>query len=241
MRSTRTSSSRRSSSAMPPPRPGRVPASSRNSIPPTCRTYAVRRRQGQCAARRGRLCPRGDDGTRFRLKLLPAPLFQRDQAVRRLSSAGAGEDRHRCRDRQQRLRRAPEGGLHATTISTLRWRRRCFAATRRSRPRSWSKAACRPACPSPTRAATANAELDAVIAKAGGDPRRRANGSALYKRVPATGRGRPAADQRRRNGASSPWPATACTTSPTIRAGRSPTGRTRGLTRRRPARLRRCA
>ena len=45
--------------------------------------------------------------------------------------------------------------------------RRCSAATRRSRPRSWCRAAFRPACRSPTRAATDNARDDAS------SPRRR--------------------------------------------------------------------
>ena len=44
--------------------------------------------------------PRGADGNRFTLRLLPAPYFNETRAVRRLSAPGAGRSGHRRPDRQ---------------------------------------------------------------------------------------------------------------------------------------------
>ncbi len=76
-------------------------------VPPIC----LRRRQGERAARRGRLHARRRRHP-LRAEASAGALFQRNQAVRRLSAPGVGRDRHRRRTGQQRRRRAPEGGLH---------------------------------------------------------------------------------------------------------------------------------
>ena len=97
---------------------------------------------------------RGADGNRFTLKLLPAPYFNETKQFGdylRQALAAIGID---AATRQQRRRRAPEGGLHRPCLRPRRRRRRCSAATRRSRPPSWCRAASRTACRSPTRAAT---------------------------------------------------------------------------------------
>ena len=55
---------------------------------------------------------RGGDGTRFKLKLLPAPYFNETKQFGDYLRQALARDRHRRRDRQQRRGRAPEGRLH---------------------------------------------------------------------------------------------------------------------------------
>ena len=134
------------------PSTGPVPHYDKSSTRPTCRpTLSI--------AKANALLDEAGYQTRRRRHPLHAEaaagaLFQRDQAVRRLSAPGAGRDRHRRRRSSTTTRRRTSRRSTPTTPSTSRSRRRSSAAIRRSRPPSWSRAACRTACPSPTRAAT---------------------------------------------------------------------------------------
>ena len=74
MRSTRNSSSRRSSSATRRRRPARCRATTSSSTPPTCRNYAFDVAKANALLDEAGYT-RGADGTRFALKLLPAPYF----------------------------------------------------------------------------------------------------------------------------------------------------------------------
>ena len=90
---------------------GPVPRQRQGVLHRRCPGLRLRCRQGQCAARRGRLQAR-----RRRQPLhAEAPagaLFQRDEAVRRLPAPGPCRRRHRCADRQQRRGRTSESRLH---------------------------------------------------------------------------------------------------------------------------------
>ena len=70
-------------------RPGRCRATTQQFYTADVPAYAVRRRQGQRAARRGRLQARRRRHA-LRAEAAAGALFQRDEAVRRLSAAGAG-------------------------------------------------------------------------------------------------------------------------------------------------------
>ena len=113
---------------------------------------SVRRRQGQRAARRGRLQARQRRHP-LQAEAAAGAVLQRDQAVRRLSAPGAGARSASTPRSSTTTRPRTRRQSTPTTLSTSRWRRRCSAAIRRSRPPSSCRAASPTACPSPTRAA----------------------------------------------------------------------------------------
>ena len=113
-------------SALPRRQRGRYRRTTSSSIRPTCRAIrSMWRKPTRCSTKPvTRRMPRASVSA----EAAAGAVLQRDQAVRRLSQAGTGRDRHRRRDRQQRRGGTPEGGLHRPR---LRPRRRAAGVPRR--------------------------------------------------------------------------------------------------------------
>ena len=188
----------RSSSATPPPATGPVPQNDKQFYTADVPTYPFDVAKANALLDEAGY-KRGADGTRFKLKLLPAPYFNETKQFGDYLRQALADDRHRRRDRQQRLRRRTRRRSTPTTPSISRWRRRCSAATRRSRPPSWSQSGIPDGVPFSNQGGYANAELDALIAKAAETLDAERAHRALQG-LPETRRRRPAADQRRRMG-----------------------------------------
>ncbi len=115
----------------------------------------------------------------LRAEAAAGALFQRDQAVRRLSAPGAGA-RSASMPRSSTTTRPPTRRRSTpTTPSTSPSRRPSSAAIRRSRRPSWSRAASPDGVPFSNQGGYANAALDALIAKAADDAGRRGAHRAL--------------------------------------------------------------
>ena len=110
---------------------------------------------------------RGADGKRFALKLLPAPYFNETKQFGdylRQALAEVGIDAELVNDDSA----AHQKAVYTDHAFDLAVAPPVFRATRRFRPRSWSRAASPDGVPFSNQGGYANAELDALIAKAAG-------------------------------------------------------------------------
>ena len=166
----------------------------------------LRRRQGQRAARRGRLQARAPTATRFTLKLLPAPYFNETKQFGdylRQALAAIGID---AETRQQRRRPRTRRPSTPTMPSTSRSAPPVFRGDPAISTTILVQSGIPDGVPFSNQGGYKNAELDALIAKAAEtlDPAARTR---TLQGFPEKGRGRPAADQRRRMGLHHAWPA----------------------------------